>query len=492
MHAPYHPLSTPLSPSLAYQSLTEEDFYGAQTQSRQMDHFAGNSVGYSGMATQNYGSPPSDLRLGLSPPVRAMDATLPASFDSQGISHMARYGPAAASVPANIGLGHLVSTSPTMNSATMAAFGNLNHLATSTANGNARSYQLASSPPMAVDDIFPRKLLHSEIHSKPQMIMSSSLPGPRPFMDDLQVYDSDGSEEELFRVPGALSDDLLTPSEKMRRFSRPEEDNNGFATRQSLSGFGSPSDSKVGSPSNASPSSRYGALFARRQREDNPNGEGLTPGSASVFGHVGSPLRKSSLQTDIISATAAPAISRSRSGDVSSLVMSSSPGSQRASAGGLSMLSQQFRKIGLNSTSNSGSNTSSENLLTGASNNLHSAAAGAPVGRGRPSSQSSMASALGIGMVGMPPGVGRLDRTISGGSIGRGHDRIDEECLFSMEEDEGIRKEKEREKETQRSLRPWSVVAARGRGDSGAQASGGSPTSAPGGVSKSGGQKNEA
>ena len=155
------------------------------------------------------------------------------------------------------------------------------------------------------------------------------------------------------------------------------------------------------------------------------------------------------------------------------------------------MLSQQFRKIGLNPLSGPGTNSAIDSLPAGGTNNLHSAAVGAPIGRGRSSGQSSMASALGIGMGGGVAGVGRLDRTISGSSAGRGHDRIDEECLFSMEEEEGGRKEKERERENQRVMRPWSVVAAQGVADSEPHISAGSSLTTPlAGVN--GGQKNEA
>src|SRR5271168_2007276 len=54
-----------------------------------------------------YGSPGDDSRLPISPVSRhltALDAPLPASFDSNGISHIARYGPVASSVPSKFGM----------------------------------------------------------------------------------------------------------------------------------------------------------------------------------------------------------------------------------------------------------------------------------------------------------------------------------------------------------------------------------------------------
>lgn len=76
----------------------------------------------------------------------------------------------------------------------------------------------------------------------------------------------------------------------MRRLSRTDQDPHNL--RESMSGIGTPAEtlSKFGSPNTGSPS-RYGALFARQKQEES-NGNNST---ASIFGHVGSPLRNSSL-----------------------------------------------------------------------------------------------------------------------------------------------------------------------------------------------------
>lgn len=91
---------------------------------------------------------------------------------------------------------------------------------------------------------------------------------PTPFEE--WPEDDDGHsdrEEEL--LPSSLHD--LIPDDRPRRVSR------------TLSGHGTPLDSKVGSPHSSSPS-RYSGVFARAAMQ---NG----------LGHVGSPLRDSSFPT---------------------------------------------------------------------------------------------------------------------------------------------------------------------------------------------------
>ncbi|KAI9837847.1 MAG: hypothetical protein M1819_006781 [Sarea resinae] len=342
-----------------------------------------------------YGSPRDDGRLPLSPVgkgLSALDAPLPASFDSQGISWMARHGPVAASVPSKFGLESPPSSLP--NKSTIPASDALRTLHDSAFGDDTRNRfnSIASSPPVGNDEYFNQRPMHSQRYTKPNMV-SASL--PRAAVND-DWDDNFAFEEDL--VPNSLHE-LLTPQEKMRRFSRTEDDT--FGQRQSFSGIGTPGDSssKVGSPTTSSPS-RFGPLFARQQKKEE---EPTYP--VSGFGHVGSPLRNSSLHPG-----ASPnlrAVSRPTSGDVSPYV--SSPPRQSS----MSMISQQLQRTRLSRAE------SSEGVST-----LH---ASPGPGSARHSSVNQ---------------TGRLDRAISSSSIGAS--RIDEEqgdFVFSMEEeDEGTKR----------------------------------------------------
>lgn len=315
-------------------------------------------------AGSKYGSPPEDGRHAMSPIGRsALDAPLPASFDSQGISYIARHGPVASSVPSRFGL----DLSPTPSNRPE-MFRNLHEHAF---GADLKKYSaLSSSPILSGDEGTTARIMHSQRVSRPKML-SASLPRPT-VLDD---WDDNFAMEEDY-LPTNLHDDVLTPQEKMRRLSRTEHDSH----TGSLGGFGLPltGSTKVGSPLASSPS-RFGALFAKQRQKKEEEGQG-------AFGHVGSPLRDSTL-----SMRSSPGIrpigSRPGSGDISPFV--TSPGRQPSS---MSMITQQ-----LSTTS------------------LH------------PNSARHA-----------PPG-SRLDRTISSPVS---TSRIDEEqgdLVFSMEEEEGKR-----------------------------------------------------
>ncbi|KAH8725558.1 hypothetical protein GQ44DRAFT_580320, partial [Phaeosphaeriaceae sp. PMI808] len=353
----------------------------------------------------NYGSPPNENgRIPLSPVQKGlgvMDVPLPASFDSQGISHMARYGPIASSVPATF----LANSPPLSYQADSSALRNLHD----SAYGNLRSRAvLASSPPESVEQPTGRRALHSELAStRSRGVMSSSM-GARPVFKDDEWDDSDmigKFEEDL--LPNSLSD-LLTPQEKMRRFSRDQADLelNSLPHRASLSRLGaSPtaSDLKMGSPSAATSSpSRFQSLWGKSQPNYNGGLESGSPGT-SIFGHVGSPLRNSSLH-----AGGSPSLrpmNRTVSNDTGPF-LSSPP--RHAS---MSMLSQQMQRTRLS--------TREESSFT--SNPMHP-------GINRVTSASSTnAPTARLGM----------DRAVSSSSINR--ERIEEEQgLFSMEEEEDL------------------------------------------------------
>lgn len=384
-------------------------------QSRQLEHLPTIEGPY---PTQPFGSPREDSQFALSPPVRAVDTAFPASFDDRAMPLHARDGQIAASAPKRFGFEPLSVSSATTSTITSNAFGNLSYL-TAGNKQNSNRLSLLGSSPSAIEDAFPRRILHSDLRPTAGMY-ASSFQGPFLLAPSPPPEDSsdERSSEELTRVPGAL-DDLLTPREKVRRFSRPAADSDGGLRPRSLSGFGSPSaNSPVGSPSNASPSSRYGALFARRARGEDTNNElGTSAPGASVFGHVGSPLRKSSLQSDLLSTsnTRPSPIGRTRSSNEQpSFTPSLSPITRPS---GLGMLSQQLRASRLSSGLNV-----SDNAADG--EHLHPNAGAVPQ--------------LGV------HGSQKLDRTISTSSMGRSAgDRIDEEeeagtddGLFEME-DEG-------------------------------------------------------
>ncbi|EON63898.1 hypothetical protein W97_03126 [Coniosporium apollinis CBS 100218] len=354
-----------------------------------------------------YGSPPNDGRPIMSPQLKGLsilDAPLPASFDSQGISHMARYGPIAASMPGRFGL----DTSPPSSYPTKphdsSALRTLHTSAFGDARNGTNGIALGSSPPAAADEPVGRRIMHSERFSSKPKLMSASLGARPPLSADDWDDENFAFEEDL--VPTSLHE-LLTPQEKMRRFSRTAADDE---LRQSLSGLGStpvdaaPPTSKFGSPplnptTYSSSPSRFSALFSR-QKSDSADAPGVSP---SPFGHVGSPLRNSSLHPG--ASPSLRALSRPPSGDVSPFV--SSPPRQAS----MSMISQQLQRTRLTSRAE-------------AAETLHP---GLPSRGG--ASSSSATSGAGPRMT--------IDRAVSSSSnVGR--ERIEEEEVGEAEQEQGL------------------------------------------------------
>jgi hypothetical protein len=413
MNIPHPPELPPNSSLLTMQAHMQPGYaYGMHddyaNQKNQYDMIPTIDTTFSSHPGSNYGSPPNENgRIPLSPIQKGlgvMDVPLPASFDSQGISHMARYGPIASSVPAKF----LASSPPAYQTADSAALRNLHDSAFG--DGLRSRAMLGSSPPESVEQPTGRRVLHSELAAnRSRGIMSSSV-GARPAYKDDDWDDSDmigKFEEDL--LPNSLSD-LLTPQEKMRRFSRDQADmdGNSFTQRASLSRLGaSPtaSDMRMGSPSaaNSSPS-RFQSFWGKPQPTYGGGFESGSPG-ASAFGHVGSPLRNSSLHLG--ASPSLRATNRPTAGDISPFV--SSPPRH----GTMSMLSQQMQRTRLS--------TREETGFT--SNPIHP-------GINRVTSGSSIPSSGGrIG----------IDRAVSSSSINR--ERIEEEQgLFSMEEEEDLAK----------------------------------------------------
>lgn len=402
---PYHNHPSALANSLLQAQVTPVPF-GAQyplppqeeflplpaLQMNHLDILPAIGTGFvSSRPDSTYGSPRDDSRFPISPAIKglsALDAPLPASFDSNGISWIARNGPVAASVPSKFGLEsppHSFREAPpseALRTLHDSAFGN---------GDRSQSNNLASSPPPSIGESAGPRMMHSQKYAKPK-VMSTSLPRAGPSDD----WDSTFAFEEDF-IPNALHD-LLTPQEKMRRFSRTgggEED--GINTRPSLSGFGSPGEpsSKVGSPTASSPS-RFGALFSRQKREEDHTNLG------TGFGHVGSPLRNSLLNPG--SSPGLRAISRPTSGDISPYF--ASPPRQST----MSMISQQLQRTRLSKADSSSSE-----------GGLH---------------PTSVKPTLGS--------AGKMDQVLSSSSMGNGRkvSSIDEEPgeVFSMEEEDDMKR----------------------------------------------------
>ncbi|ODA81367.1 hypothetical protein RJ55_04332 [Drechmeria coniospora] len=276
--------------------------------------------------TTSYGSPRDDdtLRLAYGLPslnskgLSVLDAPLPSSFDSNGISNAARFpsAPWPSSVPSKFGL---ESPTPSLNNAKdsrtsetlkllhTSAFGSSDFLVTAMASGSP-----PNSQPVNGEEYFGKRAMHSSRYSRPRML-SASLPKTSVDHDwEAEfVFGDDGDNGPENYVPENLQD-LLTPAEKARRGSIRDTD----PVVDSIS--------KYGSPIGSSPS-RWGSLFQRQKEEEEAARAARNAGSA--FGHVGSPLRKSTLAQEMGKGSkgangASPRLSASRSASESMSVLS--------------------------------------------------------------------------------------------------------------------------------------------------------------------------
>lgn len=294
-------------------------------------------MSYTGSA---YGSPRDEdsnrFGLGLSPVkgkgLSVLDAPLPASFDSNGISNAARFpaAPWPSSVPSKFGLespSQSLSTSKdprsseTLKLLHTSAFGSSEHLIAPIPNSPPSSSQLTNN----VEEYFGKRTMHSSRLSKPRML-SSSVPKTSSIDKDWEPEFPFGDEDDTLPenyVPENLQD-LLTPAEKARRGSM----------RADSSDAGLDVLSKYGSPIGTSPS-RWGPMFQRQKEEEEAARSARN--AASPFGHVGSPLRNSVLAQEMDK-------------NSSSLAR---PGSFRSASESMSMLSQQLQRSRLDDSSNS-------------------------------------------------------------------------------------------------------------------------------------------
>ncbi|KAL4864972.1 hypothetical protein BDV12DRAFT_157588 [Aspergillus spectabilis] len=270
-------------PRYVSQLPSQEEFAALHPQQQPpYDTIPSIDTGLASDAGSKYGSPVEESRFPMSPNhnqyLTALDAPLPASFDSQGISHAARYGPVAASMPSRFGL-----ESPPVQRANppLDALRNLRDAAYGAEPKKPSSSFIGSSPPGMLEDGLGSRFLHSQRAVKPRML-SASVPRPGA-LDDWE--DSNFPMEEDY-LPMNLHDDVLTPQERLRRLSR--TDHELSSSHRDLSGLGmSTSFTKVNSPLASSPS-RFGALFAKQRQKKEEEAHGSLT-------HLGSPLRESAL-----------------------------------------------------------------------------------------------------------------------------------------------------------------------------------------------------
>lgn len=225
-----------------------------------------------------YGSPRDDdasrFGLGLSPlnkGLSVLDAPLPASFDSQGMSHAALYpaAPWPSSVPSKFGL---ESPTPSLHNAKEERTSETLKSLHISVFGNDFLSPAAGSPP-TTEEYFGKRTMHSSRYAKPKMLSSSM---PKAAVD--RDWDAEFAFLEEDYVPKDL-ENLLTPAEKARR------------------GSIRAIDGEAGSPITGASPSRWGPLF-QRQKEEEANKH-----APSVYGHVGSPLRNSVLSHSMNSAS---------------------------------------------------------------------------------------------------------------------------------------------------------------------------------------------
>jgi hypothetical protein len=237
----------------------------------------------------HFGSPLEEAQFPKSPVLEnlrtALNAPLPQSFDPNGLSHIAKYGPLGKSVPSTFGMRSPPASLPKRGIQAPEASTNGR---TGALGSNLRNGSALGSSPHTQDEPVGQRLMHSQRNARSNRL-STSVP------QGVQLDDWDENftfEQDL--LPIGVRNEVLTPQEKMRRSSKPDQEV-GLAKDQS-SGLAIPSggSSKVGSPSMSSSPSRYRAIFEQQQQQrEKKEQEGSNTNGSSAFGHVGSPLRES-------------------------------------------------------------------------------------------------------------------------------------------------------------------------------------------------------
>ncbi|CAK7206293.1 hypothetical protein SEUCBS139899_009081 [Sporothrix eucalyptigena] len=426
--------------------------------------------------TQSTSQTPQQQRslLGLSPMnanvLSVLDAPLPASFDSNGISHAARYGPWPSSVPSKFGL---ESPSPSLHNAKdertsetlkllhNSAFGDHlspSHLGgpmhSSSLNPNRVHHPLDTLLNGSSNDDYPpssngKRILHSSNsrYAKPRLLSSSAPKVDRDWDTEFWFLEED-------YVPANLANEVLTPQEKARRGSIRLTEPSGSrdilegsyadtptqTASASVSASASANATKFGSPA-AGPTtgspSRWSPWLQQRQRSTSgapPSSsfvdDDFEPGSlgrsmkhaVSAFGHVGSPLRNSSLAANVEGRNGTRdggdafghSLSGSLGGRPGSFGFGTSGGEQ------MSVLSQQLQRTRIDGEGDEKKST------------------GAPGTRMRPSRPTTSLSTAAVTATAAAGIIGSSGSgAASGGAGGRFPAPIDEEdpsLLFDMEE----------------------------------------------------------
>ncbi|EXJ88855.1 hypothetical protein A1O3_01919 [Capronia epimyces CBS 606.96] len=232
--------------------------------------------------TSQFGSPPNDYQYPKSPVENlrtALNAPLPQSFDANGISRIAQYGPLGQSVPDKFGM-----RSPVASSSLSRQLGSPPESIVNVRNANLGSNLRNASPlglsPQKTEESISQRIMHSQRAMKVRGLSASV-----PRANLLSEWE-EGLGVETDLLPNSLHDEVLTPQERMRRMSRPDQE---LGSKEHAHALAIPSgtSTKVGSPPAGSPS-RFSALWAE-QREKKA-AESIGPPS---IGHVGSPLRGS-------------------------------------------------------------------------------------------------------------------------------------------------------------------------------------------------------
>ncbi|OQV01047.1 hypothetical protein CLAIMM_06464 [Cladophialophora immunda] len=231
--------------------------------------------------TSHFGSPPNDYQFPKSPVENlrtALNAPLPQSFDANGVSHIAKYGPLGQSVPDKFGMRSPASSSLSRQLGSPPE--SIVNVRNANLGSNLRNVSPLGLSPQNAEESIGQRIMHSQRTVKTRGLSASVPRSHLPY----EWEEGMGVETDL--LPNSLHDEVLTPQEKMRRTSRADQEHNSKDHVHALA-IPSGTSSKVGSPPAGSPS-RFSALWAEQREKKAAENNG-----PSSFGHVGSPLRGS-------------------------------------------------------------------------------------------------------------------------------------------------------------------------------------------------------
>ncbi|RKF54660.1 putative spindle poison sensitivity protein scp3 [Golovinomyces cichoracearum] len=260
-----------------------DEKYSAQKQGSIDISVLPNDAGYVSISANHIDEDTKRYGLGSSVPaktINAMERPLPASFDSNGVSWLSHHYSLASSVPSSFGIDPSPEPSGARDGRSSETLKNLHYSVFGETPREGFSVQPASPPGQVSEDYLGFRARHA---SRSNKIIPFSLSTPKAIDKD---WEANFTFEEDY-LPETLKD-LMTPQEKARRGSRNADDDSRFF--HAVNGTTSnEATNKFGSPSNASPS-RWRSLFQRQQQNEEEDRARVL-----AFGHVGSPLRKSSL-----------------------------------------------------------------------------------------------------------------------------------------------------------------------------------------------------